>query len=208
MRVILGVVAALLLLALGAVVALYSGRIDVAARDQPNALLRWVTDTAKRQSVRAHAGGIEVPQLGEPDLVEAGARQYLADCVQCHGGPGVAAQPFARAMRPAPSDLTIAVRDWTSAELFWIVKNGLAFSGHPAWGATRVDAEIWPVIAFLNQMPTMDAARWQALTAPPQPSEPAPSGEADMVPPAEEEPAPGEGGAAPNPGEVEPAPRQ
>jgi mono/diheme cytochrome c family protein len=208
MRVILGVVAVLLLLAIGGVVLLYSGRIDVAARDQSNPVLRWLTDTAKRQSVRAHAGGIEVPQLGEPDMVEAGARQYLVDCVQCHGAPGAASHPFARAMRPEPPELTIAVHDWTAAELFWIVKNGLAFSGHPAWGAMRVDGEIWPVIAFLTQMPTTDVARWQALTAPPAPPEPAPapSGEADMVPPVEEEPAPVP--PEPNPGAAEPAPRQ
>lgn len=208
MRIILGIVAVLLLLVLGMVVLLYSGKIDVAARDQPNAVLRWVADTAKRQSVRAQAAGIEVPPLGDPDMVEAGARQYLTDCVQCHGAPGAASQPFARAMRPEPPDLSLAVRDWTSAELFWIVKNGLAFSGHPAWGPTRVDAELWPIIAFLNQMPTMDAARWQALIAPPAQPEPAPpaESESDVVPPAEEEPEPAPG--EPSPGEAEPGPRR
>lgn len=185
MRFILGVIAIVLLLALGVVVLLYSGQLDLSARTAPHPVADWLVETAQRHSVRAHAGGVEVPPLGEPDLVEAGARQYQVDCAICHGAPGTESEPFARAMRPEPPDLSLSVRHWTSAELFWIIRNGLAYSGHPAFGQMRVDAELWPIVAFLNQMPTMDAARWQALTAPPAPP---PEPEAEVVPPAEEEP--------------------
>lgn len=194
MRVILGIVVVLLLLALGAVLLVYSGTIDVAARDPLNPLVGWVADTTKRQSVRSHARAIQPPPLG-PEMVEEGARLFQRECVQCHGAPGTASLPFARALRPEPPDLSTAVRDWSAAELFWITKNGLALTGMPGWGASRVDAELWPVVAFLNQLPTMDAARWQALTAPPPPPpEPEPPagetpGETDMVPPSDEPPA-------------------
>lgn len=217
MRFVLGVIAILVLLAIGVVVVLYSGKLDLSARDQPHPLVGWLVETAQRQSVRAHAGGTEVPSLGDPEMVEAGARLYLTDCVQCHGAPGAPSQPFARAMRPEPPDLTDSVRHWTSAELFWIIKNGLAFSGHPAAGQSRVDAELWPVVAFINQMPTMDVARWQSLTAPPAPPPPEPQPEAepgatDVVPPSEEDaPAPAPAPASPvpePPTEAEPAPQR
>lgn len=207
MRVILGIVTILVLLVLGLVVLLYSGVADVAALKPSSPLATWVADTAKRQSVRAHARGIEVPPMGQPEQVEEGAKLYASECVACHGAPGTPPNPVTRAMRPPPSDLTESVRAWTSAELFWITKNGLAFSGMPGWGEARVDAELWPIVAFLNQLPTMDAARWQALTAPPAPP-PAPeqpAAETDVVPPSEGEP-PAE--PAPEPAPAEPLPEQ
>lgn len=214
MRVVLGILVVLVLLVLGLVVVVYSGVIEVAARAPINPVLAWVADTIKRQSVRSHARGINVPQMG-PEMVEEGARFFQVECVQCHGAPGAASQPFARAMRPEPPDLSDAVRRWNAAEMFWITKNGLALTGMPGWGAARVDAELWPVIAFLGQLPTMDAARWQALTAPPPSPEPEqpPPAEADVVPPSEgevpagEAPAPGEAppsGDTPPSGEAEP----
>lgn len=208
MRFILGVFAIIVLLVLGIVLLLYSGRLDLSARVVPHPAAEWLVETAQRQSVRAHAGGVEVPPLGAPELVEAGARQYQADCAICHGAPGQGSQSFARAMRPEPSDLSLSVRDWTSAELFWIIRNGLAYSGHPAFGQMRVDAELWPVVAFLNQMPTMDAARWQALTAPPPPPATAePQPEAEVIPPAEDEAPPAPPAQEAPPTEAEPAQR-
>jgi cytochrome c553 len=66
--------------------------------------------------------------------------------------------------------LSDAVRQWRSRELFWIVKNGLKYTGMPAWVAPHRDDEIWAIVAFLRRLPGLDAAAYGAMVRadPPQ----------------------------------------
>ncbi len=51
----------------------------------------------------------------------------------------------------------------TAAELFWTAKNGIRFTGMPAWGPSRSDQELWDVIAFVMILPTMSGADYDAM---------------------------------------------
>ncbi|CAA7616921.1 cytochrome c [Magnetospirillum sp. UT-4] len=200
MRVLAGVIGVLVLLALALVGWLYTGRYDVSAGEGRTPVLHWLAETAKRQGVRHAAKAVVVPEAGAQTSVEPGALLYQSECMACHGAPGVPPRVFARSMRPAPGDLAVTAREWTSAELYWIVRYGLAGSGMPAWDGRLSEDELWSLVALVNQLPSMDSARWQDLTAPPPPPEPEP--EPEMVPPAEaEEPPP-----AAEPAPAEPAP--
>jgi mono/diheme cytochrome c family protein len=216
MRVIFGFLLALVLGAVAMAAWIASGRYDISAREGASPATERLADWAKRQSVRAHAQHITAPPLADPILIEDGARHYRDHCVQCHGAPGAPSADFARAMRPEPTDLAKST-GWTSAQTFWIIQNGLKMSGMPAYHATMVDGEIWGVVAFVEQLPQMDPAKYQAMTAPPPPAEPEappPAATQDVVPPNEGEeapsvpeigPPPPADGAAPAP-EVAPAP--
>lgn len=186
MRALMAFVALLIVLAVAVVAWVYSGTFNVAASEPHAPWARWLIETTMRQSVRAHAGGVTVPSLADPQRVETGARLFQDHCVACHGGPVAEPLPFARAMNPEPPLLTEAVAEWTSAELFWIIKHGLKMTGMPAWGRTHADGDIWSLVAFLNQLPTMPAERYRAIVAPPAPEPPEPA-PADMVPPPEDE---------------------
>ena len=54
-------------------------------------------------------------------------------------------------MLPVPPDLGAAVPTWQPNELFWIVKNGLKYTGMPGWAAQGRDDEVWAVVAFLQR---------------------------------------------------------
>lgn len=166
MRAVIGVLAILILLGLGGLAWLYSGAYPVAATEAHFSLVRWVLETAKRQSVRGHARGTAVPPLGDPDLVQDGARLFGDHCAMCHGAPGTEPQDFAKAMNPRPPVLTDAVRHWTSAELYWITRNGLRMTGMPAWGETHLgerDDDLWALVAFMSQLPTMASERYRTM---------------------------------------------
>lgn len=114
-------------------------------------------------SVEAHAPDIEPPPLNDPDLVRLGAGHYYAGCAYCHGAPGTPISPIAEDMLPPPPDLGGRVGLWTDQELFWIVKHGFKYTGMPAWPVQNRDDEIWAVIAFLRQLPGLDAAAYEDL---------------------------------------------
>jgi cytochrome c553 len=66
-------------------------------------------------------------------------------------------------MLPEPPQLTQAAADWSSAELFWIVHNGQKFTGMPAWLAFSREDEVWPVVAFLRELPEIDGPAYESL---------------------------------------------
>lgn len=149
---------AILIAVLGALglVVLVTGVVPIKASSGHWAITRWVLDFASDRSVAFHSSGIDVPPLDEPSLVTLGAATYEANCVFCHGQPGEMQSPVAQGMTPKPPLLSASVGEMNSQELFYIVKHGIKFAGMPAWPTLNRDDEIWPVVAFLHLLPTMD----------------------------------------------------
>jgi cytochrome c553 len=142
---------------------IWSGAYSVAASRGHWTVMGWFLTFAMRNSVKTHAYGIEAPPLDNADLVTLGAGHFHSGCAFCHGAPGVAISPIARAMLPPPPDLATQMRPWRDRELFWIVKNGIKYTGMPAWAAQQRDDEVWGLIAFLRRLPALDADAYRAL---------------------------------------------
>jgi mono/diheme cytochrome c family protein len=142
-----------LVVVLGGLAFIYSGLYDVAATGQHWAVTRWVLETARTRSIKAHAAGIEAPPgLDDPATILIGVEHFAAHCAVCHGAPGVPRGDIARGLYPSPPDLSKAVQLYSSAELFWIVKHGIKMTGMPAWN-DHSDEELWATVAFLKRLP-------------------------------------------------------
>ena len=96
-------------------------------------------------------------------MVRLGAGHFAEGCAPCHGAPGQPRNPIVQQMLPPPPDLAAAAPTWSPEQLFWIVQNGLKYTGMPAWAAPQRDDEVWPVVAFLVRLPEMDAKAYRAL---------------------------------------------
>jgi mono/diheme cytochrome c family protein len=141
----------------------YSGLYDVAASGPDNAAMRWLLVTVRNRSIDHRAARIEVPSLTDPGLVEEGFEHYHEMCVGCHLAPGVDSSEIRLGLNPQPPVLTQVVPHSSPARLFWVVKNGVKMSGMPAWGTSHSDQMIWAIVAFLEQMPNMTPAQYQAM---------------------------------------------
>ncbi len=150
-------------IALGGFLFAWSGLYSVAASRGHFAVTNAILTFGMRNSVKTHALGIEAPQTYSNDLATLGAAHFHNGCAYCHGAPGVPIDPIAQSMLPSPPDLSKAVRDWRDRELFWIVKHGIKYTGMPAWVAAQRDDEVWAVVAFLKQLPTLDAVGYREL---------------------------------------------
>ena len=163
-RFALRVVAALALAAALALLAtMYSGLYDVTAVRQHTKPVHWALDTGMRRAVQAHARGTQVPPLEDPALAQRGFALYRASCLQCHGAPGVAPEPFARGLMPLPNNLAQTALEGTPAELYWVTKNGLKMTAMPAWEFRYADEDLWAIVAFLRMLPKLTAAEYAAL---------------------------------------------
>lgn len=157
---------ALLLVALlcGLVAYAYSGLYNVAATEPDGTALRWLAGTVRRHSIQARLGGITVPPLTDPAMVEQGFDHYHGMCEGCHLAPGIESSELRAGLNPQPPLLYKTVPRSSPAELFWTVKNGIKMTGMPAWGVTHDDDKIWTIVAFLEQLPKMTPEQYQAMT--------------------------------------------
>jgi mono/diheme cytochrome c family protein len=142
-----------LVVLLGTFAFIYSGLYDVAATDPHWPVTRWVLETARTRSIKAHAASIQAPSgLDDPAQILTGVEHFAAHCALCHGAPGVPKGDIGQGLYPPPPDLAKATQLYNPAELFWIVKNGVKMTGMPAW-ADHSDEELWAVVAFINKLP-------------------------------------------------------
>ncbi len=143
---------------------IYTGIYDVSAANPEGSLTRWVLSTTMDNSVRHHAGGVVVPSLDDSALVGLGFDHYNEMCVTCHGSPTSRRSEAGRGLNPPAPDLSEAAGDWTPAELYWIIKNGIKMSGMPAFGQTHDERELWGMVAFVRKLPGMSQERYRAFS--------------------------------------------
>src|SRR5258708_8406433 len=93
------------------------------------------------------------PLAGNSAAAQEGMKIYQQSCSECHGIDGRSETSFGRAMYPPAMDLTSPhVRTWSDAELFWIVQNGVRFTGMPAWHSMLDQDSTWQVVLAMREL--------------------------------------------------------
>lgn len=101
------------------------------------AVVAWALHNTFINSVKRRSADIVAPRTLTPAQVQAGFHQYEADCVMCHGGPGVARAHWVRQLVPTPPHVIDASRRFTAPQLYFILLKGVKMAAMPAWGETR-----------------------------------------------------------------------
>ncbi|HEY5972988.1 MAG TPA: cytochrome c [Pseudoxanthomonas sp.] len=139
----------------------WSGIYNIGADDQHTRPVYALMETMRERSIEARADKLKVPDLKDPARITQGAGNYNAMCMGCHLAPGMVATELSKGLYPAPPNLTQETVD--GAEAFWVIKHGIKASGMPAWGKSMEDEYIWNMAAFLQELPKLSAAQYQAL---------------------------------------------
>ena len=145
----------------GAIV-LYAGFYNISATHQHLRPTYWLLQIGLRESIERRARDIAVPPLDDARLADRGLALYRAHCTQCHGAPGVAPEPFALGMTPVPANLAHKALERSAAELYWVVKHGIKMTGMPAWEFRLSEADLWSLVAFMQQMPLISPEQYAA----------------------------------------------
>lgn len=141
----------------------YTGAYNVAATEEHISVTRWAFDTTMHQSIKHRAQEVKALEGVTPAVLAKGASAYKSMCQHCHAGPGTERDKWADGMRPRPPHLVEAATEWTSGEIFWIVKHGIKMSGMPAFGPTHDEAEIQAIASFVKELPAMTPERYASL---------------------------------------------
>lgn len=163
MKMLIGLIAALLVGLLGGLFIVLSGAFNVAAIEPDSAVTEWVLHTTMRRSVAMRSAAIVAPKSFTEAQARDGFGEFSAMCAGCHGAPGRMRSAVGKGLRPRAPDLAQAARNWDSGSLFWIVKNGIKMTGMPAFGPTHEDQTIWNIVAFVSRLPDMTPEQYRQL---------------------------------------------
>lgn len=143
---LVGVLATILL---GAVMV---GPLVVAKRnDLP--LERVYGDFAVSVASRVGGGTQQNPVAQNPRAVAAGRDAYTGSCSVCHGATGDGRGAFGQSSYPNATDLTSHdTLEKSDGQMFWIVKNGLSFSGMPGFADQYSDQDIWSIVTYVRAL--------------------------------------------------------
>ncbi|MEK8095441.1 cytochrome c [Methylocystis sp. IM3] len=160
MKFALGFIVAVVVIAVGAAItALF---YDVAASAPEPEAVSSILHSVMRHSVQARAAAAG-RESWSPAELQKGFEEYDEMCVICHSAPGKERTPISKGLQPQPPDLAKASTQWTTAQLFWIISNGVRMTGMPAFGRTHGDAEIWNIVGFVRLLPKIPAQTYRDM---------------------------------------------
>ena len=143
---------------------IWFGLYNIGADDAHTRPTYTVLEMLRQRSIKVRASKLQVPDLSDPSRIKQGAGNYDAMCTGCHLAPGMAPTEISVGLYPSPPNLSKITVD--VAEAFWVIKHGIKASGMPAWGKSmQQDDDIWNIAAFVQTLPKLDQAQYNALVA-------------------------------------------
>jgi mono/diheme cytochrome c family protein len=112
---------------------------------------------ARHMAIPAGARKQQNPIPATPDNLRD-ARLHFADhCAVCHGNEGTGDTPIGKGLYPKPPDLRAEeTQRLSDGELFWIIENGVRFTGMPAFGGSHGSEEdSWKLVRFIRHLPQL-----------------------------------------------------
>jgi mono/diheme cytochrome c family protein len=108
-----------------------------------------------------------------PEARNAGLEHFARYCAMCHDDDGSGRNaPLGRGLFPKPPDMrTSLTQELTDGELFYIIENGVRFTGMPAFGSEPPteagDRLAWQLVRFIRHLPRLtreEIARIESLS--------------------------------------------
>jgi len=101
------------------------------------------------------------PVAAAPEAVEAGLAHFADHCASCHGNDGSGDTDLGRGLYPPPPDMRqAATQRLTDGELFYIIEQGIRFTGMPAFGTGEAEhaEQGWQLVHFIRRLPQLSEA--------------------------------------------------
>ena len=143
-----------------------TGLVDIRSDVVPSPFVSRFLDIATHASVRRHAPALQSPlPLNDEQVIIAGGKLYLNDCVGCHGEPGKPSK-FGSTFYPPVPQLGQTSTRYSEAQIVWIATHGVRRSGMGAEGTSYSDPEYWRLAAFIRRMTQLPPHVLEAAKAP------------------------------------------
>ena len=131
----------------------------VSSRAKPTALEIMMAREARHMAIPKSARKVQNTVPDTPENLH-NARLHFADhCAICHADDGSGDTLFGRNLYPKPPDLRQQqTQDLSDGEIFWVIENGVRFTGMPAFGGAHgTQEDSWKLVRFIRHLPQLTA---------------------------------------------------
>ena len=150
----LAMVIVMALIAVGAASVMHDG---LSSRANPTAMETMVARKVRHMAIPASSRKLQNPVAESPENLRD-ARLHFADhCAICHANDGSGDTMMGRNLYPKPPDMSQELtQKLTDGELFWIIENGVRFTGMPAFGGAHgSEQDSWKLVRFIRHLPQL-----------------------------------------------------
>ena len=150
----------LVIAALGAGFVAYSFLHNgVSAKATPSPLEVMMARKARHMALPSSARALKNPVPASAETLREGRLHFADHCAICHGNDGSCDTMMGSGLYPKPPDLRLAeTQKLSDGELFWIIENGVRFTGMPAFSNPHSSKEdSWKLVHFIRHLPQLTA---------------------------------------------------
>jgi len=103
-------------------------------------------------SVRRHAPQLRNPFPPSAENLKVGLDVYQARCAVCHGDRANPRSAVGLALYPPAPQFLESAPDMPEYQNFFIIRNGIRWTGMPGWRNVLSENEIWQLTTFLTHI--------------------------------------------------------
>lgn len=146
----------------------YILKVGLGARNQPTGLDEFLAGSIRRIVVARQARGLKNPVLASPTVLNEARAHYADHCASCHANDGSGNTEMGRGLFPRAPDMRLATtQDLSDGELFWIIENGIRYTGMPGWsnGTDHGRNDSWILVHFIRHLPKLSTDELSEMEA-------------------------------------------
>jgi mono/diheme cytochrome c family protein len=131
----------------------------VSAKATPSAIEVMMARRARHMALPSEARSLVNPVAASEENLRDGRLHFADHCAICHGNDGSCDTMMGSGLYPKPPDLRLAeTQKLSDGELFWIIENGVRFTGMPAFSTRHSSPEdSWKLVLFIRHLPQLTA---------------------------------------------------
>src|SRR5437016_14110499 len=135
----------------------YAKSTGLRGQPEPGAMELRIADAIRDFAIPSEAKARSNPLEPSKETISKGMDHFARYCAMCHANDGSGKKTaIGSGLYPKPPDLRDA-QHMTDGEIFYIIENGVRFTGMPAFGTGQDDPEgtrqVWQLVHFIRHLP-------------------------------------------------------
>jgi mono/diheme cytochrome c family protein len=147
-----------LAIVIGAIGIWYFVNSGVSAKEEPGRVEEFLARRVRNMAIARRATSLANPVASSAEVLADGRAHFADHCAVCHANDGSGKSVLGQGLWPkAPDMRQAATQNLTDGELFWIIENGVRFTGMPAWSTGTKEGETasWHLVHFIRRLPKL-----------------------------------------------------
>ena len=128
----------------------------ISARAEPSAAEAFIARHLRHLAIPRAAREAMNPVSASPEVLMEAMEHFADHCAFCHANDGSGNTDIGKGLYPKPPDMKqSATQNLSDGELFYIIQNGVRFTGMPGFAVPdgSHDQDSWKLVRFIRHLP-------------------------------------------------------